>query len=87
MIASEGTIWNFLQSPHGAANCLQHTRSSGSSGFILLAEPLTDEGSRNSLMWTKDNEEKKYSLTHLETHFYIIIFHQNQIVICFSLWQ
>ena len=34
MIALKGTIRDFLQSPHCAANCLQHVRSSGLGAIV-----------------------------------------------------
>ena len=34
IIAFKGTIRDFLQSPHSAANCLQHVRSSGPGAIV-----------------------------------------------------
>ena len=34
IIAFKGAIRDFLQSPHSAANCLQHVRSSGSGAIV-----------------------------------------------------
>ena len=34
IIAFKGAILDFLQSPHSAANCLQHARSSGSGAIV-----------------------------------------------------
>ena len=34
IIAFKGAIWDFLQSPHSAANCLQHARSSGPGAIV-----------------------------------------------------
>ena len=34
IIAFKGATRNFLQSPHSAANCLQHARSSGSGEIV-----------------------------------------------------
>ena len=34
IIALKGTIQDFLQSPHCAANCLQHVRSSGPGAIV-----------------------------------------------------
>ena len=34
IIAFKGAIQDFLQSPHSAANCLQHARSSGPSAVV-----------------------------------------------------
>ena len=34
IIAFKGTIRDFLQSPHSAANCLQHVRSSGPGATV-----------------------------------------------------
>ena len=40
IIAFKGTIRDFLQSPHSAANCLQHARSSG-PGAIMCKSRAT----------------------------------------------
>ena len=40
IIAFKGAIRDFLQSPHSAANCLQHVRSSG-PGAIMCKSPAT----------------------------------------------
>ena len=34
IIAFKGAIWDFLQSPHSAMNCLQHARSSGLGAIV-----------------------------------------------------
>ena len=34
IIAFKGAIQDFLQSPHSAANCLQHVRSSGPGAIV-----------------------------------------------------
>ena len=34
IIAFKGAIRDFLQSPHSAANCLQHVRSSGPDAIV-----------------------------------------------------
>ena len=34
IIAFKGAIRDFLQSPHSAANCLQHVRSSGPGAIV-----------------------------------------------------
>ena len=34
IIAFKGAIQDFVQSPHSAANCLQHARSSGSGAIV-----------------------------------------------------
>ena len=34
IIAFKGAIRDFLQSPHSAANCLQHVRSSGQGAIV-----------------------------------------------------
>ena len=40
IIAFKGAIQDFLQSPHSAANCLQHARSSG-PGAIMCKSRAT----------------------------------------------
>ena len=34
IIAFKGAVWDFLQSPHSAANCLQHVCSSGPGAVV-----------------------------------------------------
>ena len=39
IIAFKGAIRDFLQSPHSAANCLQHARSSGPGAIVCKSRP------------------------------------------------
>ena len=48
IIAFKGAIRDFLQSPHSAANCLQHVRSSG-----LGATVCKSRAAHEALIWCK----------------------------------
>ena len=40
IIAFKGAIRDFLQSPHSAANCLQHVRSSGQGAIVCKSRAI-----------------------------------------------
>ena len=45
MVALKGAVWDFLQPPHCAVNCLQHVCSSGPSAIVCKSYAT---GGRNS---------------------------------------
>ena len=57
IIAFKGAIWDFLQYPHSAANCLQHVRSSGpgtcntSSAYHVQASCYVPLGAKGQLSY------------------------------------
>ena len=66
IIAFKGAIRDFLQSPHSAANCLQHVRSSGLGAIVsksrathrmlitcVMLRATWYEGSAQILSWTE----------------------------------
>ena len=68
IIAFKGAIQDFLQSPHCAANCLQHVRSSG-PGHVQHIERLSGA----SATWYEGTAQL-LSLTELKPHLFELYF-------------
>ena len=69
IVAFKGAVREFLQSPHSAANCLQHVRSSDPGAIVCK--------SRASVMlratWYKGTAQL-LSLTELKSHLFELYF-------------
>ena len=76
IIAFKGVIPDFLQSPHSAANCLQHVRSSG-PGAILCNTSSAYHVQHVVLLATwYEGTAEPLSLTELKSHLFGLYFIQ-----------
>ena len=73
MITFKGAIQDFVQSPHCAANCLQHVRSSG-QGAIACKSRATHQGiiACNTSCWYEETAQL-LSPTELKSHFFLAL--------------
>ena len=73
IIAFKAAIRDFLQSPHSAANCLQHVRSSGPGAIVCKHVQHIERLSRASVMlratWYEGTAQL-LSLTELKSHLF-----------------
>ena len=77
IIAFQGAIRDFLQSPHSAANCLQHVRSSDPGAIVCKSRATHRCLSRASVMlratWYEGTAQL-LSLTELKSHLFELYF-------------
>ena len=73
--AFKGAIRDFLQSPHSAANCLQHVRSSGPGAIVCKSR-----ATHRALITCKcratwyEGTARLLSLTELKSHLFELYF-------------
>ena len=77
IITFKGAIQDFLQSPHSAANCLQHVRSSGPAqscaNHVQHIECLSRASVMLSATWYEGTAQL-LSLTELKSHLFELYF-------------
>ena len=87
IIAFKGAIGDFLQSPHSAANCLQHVRSSGTGAIVCKSR-----ATRRALITCKcmlratwyEGTARLLSLTELKSHLFELCSEPNTLPTSYS---
>ena len=77
IITFKGAIRDFFQSPHSAANCLQHVRSSGPGAIVCKSRATHLALSRASVMlraFWYEGTAQLLSLTELKSHLFELYF-------------
>ena len=74
IIAFKGAIQDFLQSPHSAANCLQHVHSSDQGAYhVQHIERLSRASVMLRATWYEETAQL-LSLTELKSHLFELYF-------------